>query len=257
MLDDDAQVDPATLLENKKLMAMLDEKIAEVAEARNRQDRMAAIVAAAVPTASQFVEQRVIARKGGHAREEDLRFGIAKILRQQGELVLTEARLPVPGWTAKLGGFDLAVVTDDSLVVAETKWADGNLRESMWDLIKLASVLAVPRVDAAVAVYGAQVKQWQKPESFGRLFEDRQIIVLKLLEALPKDWQRNLSGSKAQPLTVPAAIHVKLLSTTEIEVLGREWEVRAVSVRPDGGTFDLEAGWPHGVPPSNPATYSW
>jgi hypothetical protein len=256
-LDDGAQVDPATLPENIALMAQIDEQLAQAASARERQLALAARIADLVPTASGKIEEHVIARRGPHAKEEDLRGALVEALRARGELVLTEAKLAVPGWTPNLGGFDIAVVVQDSLVVVETNWADGNLRESMWDIFKLASAVALPRVDAAVAVYGAPVNQWHKPQTCTQLFEDRAVIVPKLIEALPADWTVNLAGSNARPHAIPMLIRVTFLNATAVEVLGRDWEVRAVAVMADGATCSLEDGWPHGAAPAAPQPYPW
>ena len=163
------------------------------------------------------------------------------------------------GWTKNLGGFDIAMVVDNSLVVAETKWADGNLRESMWDVFKLRQAHRLDqRIGAAVAVYGAPAKRWAAAKSGRRrIFEDRALITLKLIEALPTDWARVLGGSTASPKTIPARIHVDLLSTTTVDVFGKAWEVRAIAVRPDGGPCDLTDGWPHGEAPPTPEPYRW
>jgi hypothetical protein len=78
------------------------------------------------------------------------------VLRERDELVLTEARMAVPGWTRNLGGFDLATMDHGSVVLGEAKWADGNLYECMFHILKLASATTIRRVDAAVAFYAAR-----------------------------------------------------------------------------------------------------
>lgn len=254
-LDDDAQIDPATLPENRGLINEIDAQIAHADARRERQLALAHRIAGSVPVAAAKIEQRVLARGSSRAREEDLRGGVAQELREQHELVLTEPKLPVPGWTENLGGFDIALVVDNALVVAETKW--GSLRESMWDILKLASVLSVPRVSASVAIYGAPPRQWQKPGTCAQLFEDREVLVPKLLEALPQDWTVNLAGSRARPLAVPMMIRLDLLNTTTVEVLGTQWEVRTVAVACDRTTATLHDGWPQGAPPTTPGPFIW
>ena len=199
----------------------------------------------------------MLERGGSHAREEDLRGAVAAALRGRGELVLTEAKLPVPGWTETLGGFDLAIVVDDSLVVAETKWADGNLYESMWDIFKLASALAITRVDAAVAIYGAPAKHWERADSCARLFEDREISCWSLIRHFPKEWAKNLAGSSARPLAIPSRIDLTLLSQGAVEVLGKAWQVRAVGVVTEFVHSELKGGWPDGAPPDCPGPLDW
>lgn len=255
--DGGAQIDPATLPENIALMKEVDAQIARAEERRTRQQALAARISGVVPDAASNVEERVLARGGLHALEEDLRGGIADALRARGELVVTEAKLAVPGWTSNLGGFDLAIVADDSLVVAETKLADGNLHESMWDIFKLASALSISRVDAAVAIYGAPSKQWQTPQTCAQLFEDRDVVSPKLIAALPDKWADNLAGSSAKPFAIPVLVKLRLLSATPAEVLGKAWEVRAISVTAESADYPLEDGWPHGERPASPTPYSW
>jgi hypothetical protein len=256
-LDDGAQIDPATIPENISLMKELDAHINTAAERRERQRALAALIADVVPEAASRVEQYVVARGADHAKEEDLRGGVAELLREGRELVLTEARLAVPGWTRNLGGFDLAVVADNSVVVAETKWADGNLAECLWDLFKLGCALEIPRVDAAEAIYGAPVKHWQKPAGVTRLFEDRDVVGKKLIEGLPRDWAWNLAGSNAEPGAVPMLMKLRLLNATPVSVVGREWEVRTLAVYSESGVYHLQGGWPHGAPPAEPQPYDW
>jgi hypothetical protein len=203
------------------------------------------------------IAERVVARAASHAREEDLRGGIADELSARGELVLTEAKLRVPGWTTNLGGFDLAAVVDNSLVLDETKWADGNLYECMWDLFKLGSALSLDRVAAGLAVYGAPAKHWQQTEGCARLFEDREVVTRDLIWALPREWQINLDGSSAKPHAIPILLRLRLLTAITCEVLGKSWEIRAISVAPDGGDYQLTDGWPKGERPEAPKPYTW
>lgn len=254
-LDDDAEIDPATLPENVGLLQEADAQIA--AAMLKRQRSFESRLADAISDAVSGIEALVLARSGKYAREEELRGGIAHELRSRGELVLTEARLAVPGWTSNLGGFDLGVVIDNSLVVGETKWADGNLYECMWDMFKLGSALALERVDAAVAVYGAPVRHWQNTEGCGRLFEDREVLSRDLIRALPREWQINLDGSSAKPNVIPMRLRLRLLIATTCDVLGKSWQIRAVGVTPDGGGCYLTDGWPPDGRPDAPTPYQW
>jgi hypothetical protein len=256
-LDDDAQVDPATLPENIALMRRIDAQIAEAQAQRERRHMLESRVSDAIPDAVSRIEERVLTRWASHAREEDLRSGIADELRSRGELVVTEAKLRVPGWTTKLGGFDLGIVARDSLVLGETKWADGNLYECMWDLFKLGSALAIDRVDAGVAIYGSPAEHWTRAEGCARLFEDREVLTRNLIWALPREWQINLNGSSAEPLIIPTILRLRLLTATSCDVLGKRWEIRAVGVSPDGGDSRLINGWPKGGPPEAPKPYAW
>jgi len=95
-----------------------------------------------------------------------------------------------------LGGFDGAMVVDESLVVADTRWADGSLHESVWDIFKLGSALAIPRVDAAVVIYAAPAKHWDRPDSCARLFEDREVCSRQLICHLPRSGRRTSRAAR-------------------------------------------------------------
>jgi hypothetical protein len=256
-LDDDAQIDPATLPENVEVMQGLDAQIAEANAKREHQRALEARLSSAIADAASRIQERVIARGASDAREEDLRGGIADELRARGELVLTEAKLRVPGWTTNLGGFDLAIVVDNSVGLGETKWADGNLYECMWDLFKLGSALSLDRVDAGVAVYGAPAKHWQQAEGCARLFEDREVLTRE-----PDLGASARLADQPRPKYREAARHPMLLrvqvpAATTCQVLGKTWEIRAVGVTPNGGDFPLADGWPKGGRPETPKPYTW
>lgn len=118
-------------------MQQIDVQIAAAHAKREHQRALEARLSSAIRDAVSRIEERVVARDASHAREEDLCGGIADEFRARRELVLTEAKLRLPGSTTNLGGFDLAIVVDNSLVLGETKWADGNRYGCMLDLFKL------------------------------------------------------------------------------------------------------------------------
>jgi hypothetical protein len=204
-----------------------------------------------VAHATHGVDEAVAGRSGQWGVEDDLRNAVVDALRERGELVLTEAQVGVPNWSRNLGGFDFAVAgRDGGLVVGETKWANGNLYECLWDLLKLASASTMPRIGAAVAVYGAPVKHWEKPVACADLFETGVYDTAKLLGAYATEWQRNLDGTKARPHDLPIDFRVEPIVKIRTEVLGKEWEVRAVEVASNDAWTWLEDGWP---PSSRPA----
>lgn len=246
----DIQWDPATTPGNRSLMSQLDGIATRVEEKKRRQRKLAERFAGVLAAAAVQVEARMLAREAKNVREEDLRSALANEMRHNDELVLTEARMAVPGWTANLGGFDLAIVDQDAVVLGETKWADGNLYEAMWDILKLASATTAPRVEAAVAFYAAPTKQWHQAGTCAQLFEDRFVTARDLIWAFPTRWQTNLEGSSARPHAVPIPIELRLLASEEIEIVGKQYEVRALSVLGDEPFRTLENGWPHGEIPT-------
>jgi hypothetical protein len=127
----------------------------------------------------------------------------------------------------------------------------------MWDIFKLASALSIPRVDAAVAIYGAPTKHWARPDSCARLFEDRDILTPELVRHFPKDWATNLAGSSAQPRAIPVLISAKLIECEPVEVLGQGWEVRAIQLSTDMPTDPWPNGWPGGEAPTETQDYLW
>src|SRR5581483_12115430 len=139
-LDDGADIDPATLPENLKLLQQLDSlsNAAPAPLAAPAQGDMRELVIEATREAAAALHEVLHTRKADHPLEEDLRTALAVAFARTDAAVLTEAKLRLDGWPANLGGFDLAVVgTDGSLVLLETKW--GNVWQGVWDILKLAS----------------------------------------------------------------------------------------------------------------------
>lgn len=114
-----------------------------------------------------------------------------------------------------------------------------------------------PRVDAAVAIYGAPTKHWARPDSCGRLFEDRDIDTPKLVRHSPKDWATNLARSSAQPQAIPVLISAKLIACAPVEVLGKGSEVRAIQLSTDMPADPWPNGWPGGEAPAEAQDYFW
>jgi len=255
--DGGAEIDPATTPDGVGLMARIDAELAAAEAVRAHRLGLARQLSSVIPDAAARIEGRVLQRSGSHALEEDLRGGIAEALRDRGELVMTEAKLAVPGWPVNLGGFDLAVVTENTLVVGETKWADGNLYESMWDIFKLASAAQIPRVSASVAIYGAPKKHWSRPDTCARLFEDRQVLPHQLMLGRANEWAKNLAGSTATPSAVPLQVELTLLTAASVTVLGKEWEIRAVSVDGYPRDITLKDGWPAAELSTKAQPYAW
>lgn len=142
--------------------------------------------------------------------------------------------MTLSGWTANLGGFDIAMVgTDGAVVVVETKWADGSLWQAIWDVLKLASAQVLSRVSAAYAVYPAPVDHWGKysgSELFTR-WDSRSTVTDHLLEESALDWEKNLRGSAAYPTELPMAVDLKPVAAESATIMGRDYLIRIVSVR--------------------------
>jgi hypothetical protein len=113
----------------------------------------------------------------------------------------------------------------------------------MWDLLKLASGATLSRVCAAFAVYGAPVKQWQKPAACADLFESGTYRTAELVAAYKSEWKKNLKGSpNAWPENLQLDFTTDFLGGFDVEVLGVAWEVRLVEVIPGGVWTWLEDG---------------
>jgi hypothetical protein len=212
-------------------------------------DRLRSLLHEAVREATLGISDVIAAREGSYGLEEDLRGGVVDSLRGREELVLTEGKLAVEGWSANLGGFDFALVGDDgSLALGETKWADGKLYECLWDIFKLASATTMPRVLAGFAVYGAPVKHWEKPVACAELFASDSWLTTNVIETHPGAWKKNLGGTNARPTGLPLEFATNLIASYSTDVLGRAWEVRLLEVR--GGEIGtwLEDGWPPTTP---------
>jgi hypothetical protein len=255
---EDIQIDPATLPENRGLLAAVDAQLSAAMEARQHRQLLAQLLAEAVPPALYDMEKRIEDAGRTHPKEEDLRSGVADALRLDGQLVVTEPRLGLEDWSRNLGGFDLGLLIDDGLVVGETKWANGSVFESMWDVFKLASALRVPRVHAAVAIYAASPKSWAQSGPAELFANHDHVIPTLLMQAWPTEWQKNLDGSTVQPFAVSTEISLRLLRTATETIFGRDWEIRALQVINEHPTEHLlENGWPEGGRPEQPRKLTW
>lgn len=206
------------------------------------------ILAEAAEEATGAIPDAIAKREGTYGLEKDLREGIVTALRERGELALTDAKIGVPDWTSNLGGFDLSFVnTTGELAVAETKWADGNLWESIWDLLKLASAARMPRVCAAFAIYGAPLEHWEKPVPTAELFTGGIYQARDVIDNYPKHWRECLAGSTARPEGVPLEISIDPVTSSRVEIGGTPWLVQLVEVIPGEAMTGLEDGWPAGV----------
>jgi hypothetical protein len=189
----------------------------------------------------------VALRNGKGPREEDLRGGILAALRSQDILAVAEARFGLEGWTPNLGGFDFAIIaTDGNVAVGETKWTDHGLSEAIWDILKLASAIRLPRINAAFAVYAAPPRQWDT--ELGQLLSGEHAVQLAyLLEVHESDWRWNLAGSpNVRPHRLPPGVVVGELDRRTTTAGSRDWEVRTLSVGPTiGDPVHLTDGWPN------------
>jgi hypothetical protein len=215
-------------------------------------DGLRTLLQEAVGVATAGISDVIAARKGSHGLEEDLRGGIVAALRARDELVVTEGKLAVEGWSARLGGFDFSLVGGNgSLALGETKWADGNLYECLWDIFKLASASTMSRISGAFAVYGAPVKHWEKPVPCAELFESGWWKTTTVIADHVPEWKKNLDGSSAEPQNLPLEFATDLIASFNTDVLGTPWEVRLLEVRGGEIWTWLEEGWPPSVSRAN------
>jgi hypothetical protein len=211
-------------------------------------EQVQVLLSEAVGTATASLPQTIEERHGTYGLEEDLRGGIARALRDRGELVVTEAKIGIPDWSAKVGGFDLALVSDKGqLVIAETKWADGKLYESIWDLLKLANAQTMTRVLSAFAIYAAPLRHWEKRVATADLFEPGIYDSVDLIAAFAGKWAKMLKTNNAWPRGVPVDFTTAPIAAFQTFVLGVPWEVRIVEVVAGDIWTWLEDGWPPSV----------
>jgi len=250
-LDDGAQIDPATLPENRKLMQELDALSRATPPPLTAPARgaMRELLVEAVAVASSGLAEALEVRAGDHPLEEDLRTALAIALSRTDAAVFTEAKLRLSGWTPNLGGFDIVTAgAEGSLILIETKW--GNVWQGIWDVVKLASGHQHPRVTAAYAVYAATPTEWGKYVERELFMTDgsRSSVTDYLLEEYQDEWAWNLKGSPTvYPSELPAGMTVTAVHEETVTLLARAYEVRVVSVEAGLGP-PLEL--PRGQPPS-------
>lgn len=236
--DDESQIDPATLPDSLKLLEQLEalDQPAPVPLSAPATGDMRDLVSEATHVAVACLPEALEARAADHPLEEDLRAALVSALSRTNAVVLTEAKLSVKGWPANLGGFDIALSgVDGSMILVETKW--GNVWQGIWDILKLAGGHQHQRVSATYAAYAATPGEWNKyTERDVFVLDTRASVTEYLLEQYETEWAWNLEGSpNVRPTTLPAGVILTGVHAEKVVLLGREYEVRVVSVEAASG----------------------
>ena len=186
-----------------------------------------------------------------HVSEADLRRAVRQHLQLQfGPVIQPERRLSITAWP-RVGKADLAVLSADGSadLALEAKWCrDGQLYETLWDIVKLAQAVSEDAAKAAVVVACAPSRDWAENPN-AALFTRREWSTGELFEQFRRAWIDLLRGSKARPTQLPERIGLRSLATVPIHVANQpDWELRAVAVEPLGRrTVRFEGDWPEAV----------
>jgi hypothetical protein len=161
-----------------------------------------------------------------------------------------ECRFVLSGWTRSPGGVDLSVGLADraSSLIIEAKV--GKPEEAIWDIIKLADILALdPTVIAAYLIYDAAARTWTKTDEATTLFteRDRVISVWELIEGARADWAWLLKGGRGiRPVACVGAVRLARVASCPLQA-HEGHELRVWRVWPDTSAkrqrFDKD-GWP-------------
>jgi hypothetical protein len=161
----------------------------------------------------------------------------------------TECGFVLSGWTRPPGGVDLSAgFTDGGSCVIEAKV--GKPEEAIWDIIKLADILALDvTITAAYLIYDATSKTWAKTDRATSLFTEPEQLhtVRELIESSRPDWEWLLKGGRGiRPITCVAAIRIAHIGSRRLSA-HEGHELRVLRVVPDVSSslqrFDTE-GWP-------------
>lgn len=155
--------------------------------------------------------------------EADLQNALATSLQAQlGAVVRREqpVRNRVEMWKGQYGPVDVSILTQAGMprALIEAKWcSDDKLVESLWDVLKLAALLATDPIEACFLVTGGPEAVWQ-PKS-GRpleLYVDQTVTTADLLSRHSQGWDYCLSGSGARVKALPATFSTALVASVPI-----------------------------------------
>lgn len=180
---------------------------------------------------------------GRGPRERDMADALGRLLGS----ARVERKLDVPAWDPQPGAVD--VWTADWLgrpqLVVETKLKDGNdIYECIWDLVKVLCLGELKSVEGAYLVVGSTVRSWEKPVAFAEFFSDQSYPLVERIAANPVWWEWCLEGGRARPLEMPEIVAADVVGVSRLWLEGREWELRAVRVLPEGSWLPCRNGWP-------------
>ena len=158
-----------------------------------------------------------------------------------------QARIEVPGWDRKLGGFDLRVALGQRELLIETKVDD--IEDTLWDLLKLASGLGLAEVAAGYLVVAAKKQRWSSQGDCVDLFHPnggRRWRTSELVTRWSRAWGRLVGphGGSARPLVLPELLETRFIACETVTAFPT-YEIRCVGVRRVGlETVSFVNGWP-------------
>ncbi len=165
----------------------------------------------------------------------------AERLKGKGTLasVRPNFRAPIPGWWPGAGDVDLAIEhkmnAERRFDFYEFKWCNSNkMEEALWDAVKLVNAHALPEVRNTYVVYGAPVRWWKDDVVGIRCFSPGETDLSKILGDHEDRWRVVLTGGTGRPRRVSKYVSIEPVVTRKLDIGDAKYEIRAVSIRPQG-----------------------
>jgi hypothetical protein len=169
-----------------------------------------------------------------------------------------------PDWSPTPRGVDAAVLdpaTENALIGIELKV--DKVDESLWDILKMASLRRVNRVEAAYVAVAAATTSWSGSSDCAALFtgdpdDDKEWHTAYFFEQWPRAWKRLLAGGSGRPTRIPTRLYLPLVAV--LPFMGFPgYELRILRVENTSYAPWLlfgESGWPDGRrDPDYPRSY--
>ena len=178
-----------------------------------------------------------------------------KALRQVlGGRIGTEHRASdLADWMPVPSGVDIVIMDSrESSVRVGIELKSYKLDETLWDIIKMASLRRMTGVEAAYVVVAATSKKFDGSGDCAALFQTRLGEATSWessswFDRWPTAWADLLRGGSARPSRMSSTVSLELISRHKLTATAK-WEIRALRVEnpeeQDWIKFD-SSGWPH------------
>jgi hypothetical protein len=168
--------------------------------------------------------------------------------------VAVEQAIPVPGWQPSPGATDIALRHGRPFrAVIEAKVY--KLDWCLWDMVKVASLVAHGSAEAGYLVVAAPTQRFATLQDMAELFQGTTTLdTVDLFTRYERAWIDLLGGGSARPMSLPGRLRTHLIASHKLTALPK-WELRTLRVCPlRSKEVQFVGGWPigHWMSTSNP-----
>lgn len=160
----------------------------------------------------------------------------------------------IPDWNPQPGGVDAVVLHADGSTRFGVELKVWKIDETLWDILKMASLARVEGVEATYVVAAATADKWSGGSDCVPLFhstppEGEAWYTEFFFEEYPKAWTNLLLGGPGRPTRVPRTIRLTLVTECLMPHFPK-WSLRVLRVENERSRqWMLMDEWPSGYEP--------